>query len=118
MLRKKFFFSFSGEKLKSEWNVPENLLPCLQELPKSFDIICWQPQIFFISEAINLSKEYDQLKIHERNDWIEKKKREIKILQKENERYRELHDECRYDYVERAQRKFRTLYRIENKPMD
>ncbi|CAG8665190.1 9939_t:CDS:2 [Funneliformis mosseae] len=83
----------SGETLKSKWKVPEKLLQCLQELPKSFDIICWQPQTFLISEVINLLKEYDQLKKHERNDWIEKKKREIERLQGENETYRELHDE-------------------------
>jgi hypothetical protein len=97
-----------------EFDVPEILkLQCLTELSGSFNIVNLQPQTYLRSEVIKLLKEYKKVKEHERVDWIKRKRSEVRKLKDENERYRELHAECKYNSGERFQI---ALIRID--PMD
>lgn len=95
-----------------EWKLSKSLLKCLQYHQESYDTITWQPNMFLIAHVNNLLREYTQLSTTtnsdaERKNWIKNKQMEIQRLQIENIKYKELFDECRYNYIERAQR---TLY--------
>ncbi|CAH1765010.1 2460_t:CDS:2 [Entrophospora sp. SA101] len=108
----------SGKELQMEWKLSKSLLKCLQSHQKSYDTNTWQPNIFLIAHVNNLIKEYTRLSATatitnsdaERKNWIKNKQMEIRRLQIENIKYKELFDECRYSYIERAQRKLAILY--------
>ena len=98
-----------------EFDVQEILkLQCLTELSGSFNTVNLQPQTYLRSEVIKLLKEYKEVKEHERDDWIKRKRREVRKLKDENERYRELH-ECKYNSGERSQIKFKRIDPVDEK---
>ncbi|GES82104.1 hypothetical protein GLOIN_2v1762707 [Rhizophagus clarus] len=92
----------SGHKLIQKF--PRVLLEFLNELPKSPGVTNWEPGLYFKSEAKKLLKEYNQVKEHERNNWIIMKKSETTKTKKIIKSYREFHFEFKYNYKDTAKK--------------
>src|SRR4051812_35618839 len=86
----------------SKWEVPEELLTCLQQVitpPKS------KQKLFLVSNIMTALSEYHDIEDEEqRLNWIQEKQLHISNLIKEHKKYKTQFDLIRYSHDERIQR--------------
>src|SRR5437764_700208 len=96
----------SKDTLIKEWEVPTDLLECMQSLSPN----ALHPQLFLMKQMKRTLYDFNLIrKDEDKMAWIKERREKVSKLQPIFREYNTQHDNGKYNYKERLERLFRTL---------